>query len=182
MEKFSKFILTLLGWKTEGVIPAEIQKMIIIEAPHTSNWDYLYGMLSVSSIRIKINVVIKKELFFWPLGMILKALGGIPIDRHGSSNNIDALAALFDRRDIMRLAITPEGTRALSKKWKKGFYYVALKAKVPILFAALDYKRKVGLFGDLLIPSGNYEEDFKKIEAFYQDIEAKFPEKFNLNR
>jgi len=181
MGKISKYILNLLGWKTEGEKPYLINKMIIVEAPHTSNWDYLYGMLSVFSIGLKVNVVIKKEMFFWPLGPILKVLGGIPINRSGTSNKVDALVNLFDRQDEMRLAITPEGTRSLSTNWKKGFYYVALKAGVPILLTALDYKTKTGKFGEFLYPTGDYEQDFKKIEAFYKGVTAKYPKQFNLS-
>jgi 1-acyl-sn-glycerol-3-phosphate acyltransferase len=155
--------------------------MIIVEAPHTSNWDYFFGMVSIYSVGIKVNVVIKKELFFWPLGPVLKILGGIPIDRGKSSSKVDALAALFKDREVMRLAITPEGTRSLSTQWKKGFYYVALKAGVPILLTALDYKNKTGIIGGFIYPTGNYEEDLKKIEDFYRGIGAKYPEKFNLS-
>ncbi len=180
MEKISKYLLNLLGWKTVGKIPADIKKMILIEAPHTSNWDYLFGMLSVASMGIKINLIIKKELFFWPVGPFLKALGGIPIDRKGTSNKVEALANLFEHQDIMRLAITPEGTRSLSIKWKKGFYFVALKAQVPILLSSLDYKHKIGRFGEVLYPTGDYDKDLKKIEAFYRGVKAKYPERFNL--
>lgn len=181
MEKFLKFVLRLLGWKIEGKSPQNVSKMLIIEAPHTSNWDYFYGMICIYSEGIKVNVVIKKELFFWPLGPILKILGGIPIDRSKSSSKVDALAALFQDREVMRLAITPEGTRSLSTQWKKGFYYVAVKAGVPILLTALDYKTKTGRFGGFIYPTGNYEEDLKKIENFYRGMGARYPEKFNLS-
>lgn len=181
MEKFLKFLLHLLGWKVEGGKPLGANKMIIVEAPHTSNWDYFYGMMCIYSVGIKVNVVIKKELFFWPLGPILKLLGGIPIDRSKSSSKVDSLAALFKEREVLRLAITPEGTRSLSKQWKKGFYYVALKANVPIFLTALDYKTKTGVLGGFIYPTGNYEEDLKKIEDFYRGMGAKYPEKFNLS-
>ena len=180
MKKISKFLLNLLGWKLEGKKPDVINKMIIVEAPHTSNWDYLYGMLCVMSVDLKVNVVIKKEMFFWPLGPILRSLGGIPIDRKGTSNKVDALANLFNQQKVMRLAITPEGTRSLSTNWKKGFYYVALKAGVPIFLTALDYKTKTGKLGEFVYPSGDYDKDLKKIEAFYKGVNAKYPEKFNL--
>ena len=180
MEKFLKFLVKLLGWKVEGARPLGINKMIIVEAPHTSNWDYFYGMICIYSVGIRVNVVIKKELFFWPLGPVLKALGGIPIDRSSSSNKVEALAELFKSQKEMRLAITPEGTRSLSTQWKKGFYYVALKAEVPILLTALDYKNKRGVIGDFIHPTGDYENDLKKIEKFYRGMGARYPEKFNL--
>jgi len=181
MKKFAKWLLNLWGWKTVGEVPAEHSKLLIIEAPHTSNWDYLLGMLAITSIGIKVNVIIKKEMFFWPFGPLLKKLGGIPLDRSGNLSKVDSLAALFREKDELNLAITPEGTRALSTKWKRGYYYIAEKAGVPILLTAIDYKQKAGIFGPVLYPTGNYKEDLKKIEAFYKGRVAKYPENFNLS-
>jgi 1-acyl-sn-glycerol-3-phosphate acyltransferase len=181
MKKFSKWILKLFGWRLEGEAPVGYDKLLIVEAPHTSNWDYPIGMLLITSIGVRVNVVIKKELFFWPLGPLLRWLGAIPIDRSGNLSKVDALAKLFQEKDKLNLAITPEGTRSLNKTWKKGYYFIAVKAGVPILLTAIDYKRKVGIIGPLLHPTGNYEEDLKKIESFYKGITAKFPEKFNLS-
>ncbi len=181
MRKLSKWLFNLLGWKTVGEVPGEHKKLLIVEAPHTSNWDYLLGMLAITSIGVKVNVIIKKELFFWPLGVFLKWIGGIPLDRSGNLSKVDALAHLFKEKKALNLAITPEGTRSLSTHWKKGYYYIAVKAGVPILLTALDYEKKTGTFGKLLFPSGNYEEDFKIIEDFYKGVVAKYPENFNLS-
>jgi 1-acyl-sn-glycerol-3-phosphate acyltransferase len=181
MRKLSKWLLNLWGWKTEGEVPEEHKKLLIVEAPHTSNWDYLLGMLAITSIGVKVNVIIKKELFFWPLGLLLKKIGGIPLDRSGKLSKVEALANLFKEKDELNLAITPEGTRALSTKWKRGYYYIAVKAEVPILLTALDYKKKTGIFGKLLYPTGNYDEDFKIIKDFYKGVVAKYPENFNLS-
>jgi len=181
MKKFSKFILKLIGWKVVGEMPKDVKKMVIIEAPHTSNWDYPIGMLCISAKGVNVNVVIKKELFFWPLGPILRWLGGIPLDRSGSSNKVESLANVFKKYDELYFAITPEGTRSLVTNWKKGYYYIALTAGVPILLTAIDYPSKTGFIRELVYPTGNYDEDFKKIEAFYRTKGAKYPEKFNLS-
>ncbi len=182
MKNFSKWLLKLLGWKMEGdPPPTAYKKLLIVEAPHTSNWDYLIGMLLITSVGIKVNVIIKKELFFWPLGALLKWIGGIPLDRSGNLSKVDALARLFSEKETLNLAITPEGTRSLSTKWKKGYYFIAQQAKVPIFLTAIDYKRKAGILGPVFYPTGNYDEDLKKIEAFYIGITPKFPEKFNLS-
>jgi len=181
MKNFSKWLLKLLGWKIEGKPPTEHKRLLIVEAPHTSNWDFLIGMLLITSVGIKVNVIIKKEMFFWPLGPIIRMIGGIPIDRSGNLSKVDALAKLFIEKETLNLAITPEGTRSLSTNWKKGYYFIALKANVPIFLTAIDYKRKAGILGPVFYPSGNYEEDLKKIEKFYTGITAKFPEKFNLS-
>ncbi|MBN2638810.1 MAG: lysophospholipid acyltransferase family protein [Bacteroidales bacterium] len=183
MKKFTGFILKILGWKIVGETPSPDQKkLVIVEAPHTSNWDYVYGMLCIMSVGVKVNVIIKKEMFFWPLGPVLKVLGGVPIDRTGTSNKVEAIASLFEKRESLNLAITPEGTRSLSTVWKKGYYYIAQTAGVPIMMTSLDYKKKEGRFGPVFIPSGDYNEDYKKMEEFYEGVHAKFPEKFSLSQ
>ncbi len=182
MKKIAGFLLKLFGWKVKGTIPVQIKKMVLIEAPHTSNWDYLWGMLSAMSIGRRVTVIIKKELFFWPLGVLLRALGGVPIDRKGSSNKVDAIAKLFKESDELILSITPEGTRSKATEWKKGFYYIAMKANVPVLLASLDYKKKEGVFGELIYLTGDYNKDFEKIYEFYKDVTPKYPGKFSIKK
>ena len=118
MRTFAHFILKLFGWKTVGRFPVEYKKLVILEAPHTSNLDYFIGMMFIYAAGVKVNVIIKKESFFWPLGWLLKKAGGIPIDRSSSTSKVDAIAELFQKYDEIYLGITPEGTRSLSKKWK----------------------------------------------------------------
>lgn len=174
-------ILKLLGWKIEGIIPEGEKKAVIIAAPHTSMWDFIYGRLPYFVMHIKPKILIKKEMFFWPLGGLLKALGGIPINRQKSGNTVEEIARLFDKHDSLYVIITPEGTRSLVKQWKRGFYYIAEKAHVPIALGFLDYKKKTGGIGKIIQPTGNFEKDFKIIEKFYQDKTARHPEKFNLS-
>ena len=181
MRKIARFILKLIGWKVTGTFPEGYKKLVILEAPHTSNIDYVIGMLCIYAFGLKVNVIIKKEAFFWPIGGVLKKMGGIPIDRHGTKNKTDAIAALFDKNESLYLGITPEGTRSLVKEWRKGYYYIALKAKVPILLGSLDFKKKEGNFGPLIIPTGDYDKDFKKIVEYYKGKNAKYPEKYNLS-
>lgn len=181
MKKFARFILKLFGWKTKGTFPVQYKKLVILEAPHTSNLDYFIGMMFIYSAGVKVNVIIKKESFFWPFSGLLKKAGGIPIDRKGASNKVDAIASLIKKQESINLAITPEGTRSLSTTWKKGYYYIALKAEVPILLTSIDYKKKEGHFGPVIFPSGDYEKDLKKIEEFYRGVNAKYPEKYNLS-
>ncbi len=181
MKKLANAILKLLGWKVTGNFPKEHKKVVILEAPHTSNIDYFMGMLCIYAIGAKVNVLIKKESFFWPVGGLLKKLGGIPVDRKGTKNKVDMIASLFDKHDELYLGITPEGTRSLVHEWRKGYYYIALKAGVPILLASLDFKKKEGDFGPLFYPSGDYEKDFEKIKEYYKGKNAKHPEKYNLS-
>ncbi|MBE9467311.1 MAG: 1-acyl-sn-glycerol-3-phosphate acyltransferase [Bacteroidetes bacterium] len=172
-----KLILKLMGWKTEYNIP-KYDKCIAIMAPHTSNWDFVIGRLFYFSIGIKPRFLIKKEIFFFPLNIILRSLGGIPIDRSKSTSLVEKIIYMFNERTKFTLTITPEGTRKKVTNWKRGFYYISKKANVPIVMGYLDYKKKIaGVYGKY-IPQDNVEEDIKIIKNYYKNVNAKHPEKF----
>jgi 1-acyl-sn-glycerol-3-phosphate acyltransferase len=181
LKAFSKFILRLFGWRVKGGLPAGIKKCVVIEAPHTSNWDFVIGRMAFWYFGIKVRFLIKKEMFKPLLGPFLKSMGGIPVDRSRNSGMVGQVAALFEKYDTLFVVITPEGTRKLVPKWKKGFYFIASKAKVPIALGYLDYKLKEGGIGRVIYPTGNFEKDFPEIEDFYREKHPKYPEKFNLS-
>ena len=106
----------------------------------------------------------------------------MPVDRGRSSNMVDQVVEMFNQKDRFSLVITPEGTRKLTPHWKKGFYYIATKANVPIYLAYLNYEKKEGGAGKIFYPTGDYEKDMMEIEGFYKDKIAKFPENFNLSK
>lgn len=141
----------------------------------------MWGWLGFNSIGVDVRFLIKKESFFWPVGGILKKLGGIPVDRHKNNNMVEQISNLFNHHESLVITITPEGTRKKVEHWKKGFYYIALHAKVPIILGYLDYKEKKGGIGPIIWPSGNYQDDWKGIEEFYKGKHARHPEKFNLS-
>jgi len=181
MRLLSKFILKATGWKTVGGIPPELTKAVFVIAPHTSNMDFFIGRLYCFQHRIPIKIMIKKESFKGPLGGLLKKAGGVPIDRSISKSLVDQVVQLFNENDTFFFAITPEGTRKRSDKWKTGFYYhIAVKAKVPILLSYIDYEKKEAGIGRIFYPTGDFEKDFKEIEDFYRGRKGKYPEKFNL--
>ena len=153
----------------------------MIEAPHTSNWDFIMGWIGFTSIGVNVRFLIKKESFIWPIGGLLKKLGGMPVDRHKNNNMVEQIARQFEKHESLVITITPEGTRKKVEHWKKGFYYIALHAKVPIVFASLDYKFKEANIGTVLWPSGDYNEDWKIIEAYFRGRNGRHPEKYNLN-
>lgn len=180
MKRFSKFIFNkVLGWRVRGEFPV-LSKCVIAVAPHTSNWDFLISKLGYGSIGRTANFLIKAEWFFFPFNLFFKSLGGIPVTREKNSSLTDSLAAEFNRREQMQLAITPEGTRKPVKEWKKGFYYIALKAYVPILLVGLDYERKEAISLGLIHPSGDYDADIAEIKSRYKGIRGKIPENFLL--
>lgn len=176
MKILSKFFFWITGWKVIGAVPKELKKLVMIAAPHTSNWDLLYARAAFYIMGIPVRYTVKKELFFFPLGNILRGVGGIPIDRKTKGNMVDKMATLFNEREELTILITPEGTRSYAPEWKKGFYYIALAANVPISLGYLDYEKKHAGVGPLIYPTGNYEKDLDKIQSFYRDITAKFPE------
>jgi len=122
--------------------------------------------------------MIKKSWFVFPLNLIFGAMGGMPIERNKKTATTDQVAERFRQSDSFHIAITPEGTRSLVKKWKMGFYHIAVKANVPIQLAYIDYgKKEVGIT-EIFIPTGDEKADLKYIRAFYKDVQARFPEKF----
>jgi 1-acyl-sn-glycerol-3-phosphate acyltransferase len=169
-----KFFFSLLGWKIDGDMPAE-KKFIIIVAPHTSNWDFMIGVAVRSILRFKAKYLAKKELFRFPFGALFRWLGGVPVDRRKHSNLVDAVAELFRQHDEFIIAVAPEGTRKQVSKWKTGFYFIALEAKVPIVMVSFDYKLKTVIINKPFYPTGKIEEDMKFIFDFYRDKNGKYP-------
>lgn len=171
----SSKLLALLGWSIDGQIP-NLPKFLVVGAPHTSNWDFLYFFLFTKAVGIDIGFICKDDLFWWPLGIILKKLGGIPVNRRTRTNFVDQIADAFNRSSQLILLITPEGTRRKSAYWKSGFYYIAHKANIPILLGYIDYPNKRLGTGSLFYTSGNIHEDFKIIQKFYAGKTGKFPQ------
>lgn len=176
-----KFILWIAGWKVENKLDPSITKYIVAMAPHTSNWDFFIGWLGYGTLGLNSKYLIKKEAFRFPIGGLVRALGGIPVDRKASTNVVIQVGELFKKESNLIITITPEGTRSLNKNWKRGYYYIAEHAQVHIALGYLDYKNKIGGIGYLLKPTGDYEADFKQIENFYKNITAKYPEQFSLS-
>lgn len=181
LKKISRFVLRTSGWKTRVEAHMTYRRCVLIMAPHTSNWDFVIGRLALWAIGVKAGFLIKKEAFFFPLGALLKKMGGIPVDRGQSKNVVWQIAVLLNKSKEMALVITPEGTRSLRHEWKKGFYYIASMAEVPIVMGYLDYAKKEAGIGAMIYPSEDYKADLTKIYNFYENFTACHPEKFNLS-
>jgi 1-acyl-sn-glycerol-3-phosphate acyltransferase len=147
-----------------------LRKSVICVAPHTSNVDLFYGKLFYNAVGKKSKFLMKKEWFFFPFSLIFKSMGGIPINRGKSSSVTEQIADEFSKHDDFHVAITPEGTRKKASEWKKGFYYIALKANVPIEVAYLDYEKKAIGIKAVFNPTGDAEEDIRKIRSMYEGI------------
>ncbi len=162
------------GWKATGVIP-EPRRFVIIAAPHTSNWDFLYYLGLTQELGIKARFMAKKSLFRWPLGGFMRAMGGVEVDRSRHHNYVQAMVEEFARRKEFILTIAPEGTRSKSSKWKTGFYQIALGAGVPIVVGMMDYARRTGGLGPAIMPTGDFAADMAKVWAVYQDCTPRNP-------
>jgi 1-acyl-sn-glycerol-3-phosphate acyltransferase len=170
----ARAILRALGWKLEVTLP-DTKKYVLIGAPHTSNWDFVFMLLFRSAIGINPRWIGKDTFFRWPFGGLWKRLGGIPVNRRSRNNFVDQMVATFQEHDELILVIAPEGTRSKTRYWKSGFYYITLGAGVPIVMGFLDYARKVGGIGPALMPTGDIQADFVTIREFYADKTGKYP-------
>jgi 1-acyl-sn-glycerol-3-phosphate acyltransferase len=182
-----KLIFKLFGWKITHYLPDEIKKCVIIVAPHTSNWDFVFGMGAVKFMNLHARFAIKKEWIRFPFKKLMLSSGALPIDRNAKNKSgeqkstVDLMADLFKTHETLRLVITPEGTRSKMEKWRTGFYHVALKANVPIAFGFMDYKKKECGVDKLIYPTGNFKADMKIIMDFYKNVNAKHPENFSVD-
>ena len=170
-----------MGWR-ENVTVSRRDKCIICVAPHTSNWDFIVGKIYYYAIGRHAGFLMKKEWFVGPLGWLFRRMGGIPVERSRHTSLTDQLAAIAKRSEMFTLAVTPEGTRSLVKQWKRGFYFIALKAGIPIQLFAIDYKRKVITCTKEIVPNGNVDEQMGEIMKYYAQFAAgaRHPEKFSV--
>ncbi len=164
------------GWRTH-VIPPRTSRYVLIGAPHTSNWDFFIMLLLMVAERIPIRWMGKDSLFRGPVGVFMRAMGGIPVNRHVHTKLVDQVAAIFDQSEYLVIGISPEGTRSKTSRWRTGFYYIALKANVPIVMGYLDYANKICGLGTNFMPSGDIQADFEIIRDFYTGMVGKNPKK-----
>lgn len=166
----------LMGWKIIGAFDPEIKQCVIMVMPHTSWHDFYIGLFSRGIIGLDMHWVGKKELFRFPMGAYFRWMGGAALDRSGGLNKVDSIAEIFKKRTIFRMAIAPEGTRQKVGELKTGFYYIALKAKVPIIPVAFDFGRKEVKVGTYFYPTGNIEDDLQILLSHFKGVKGKVPE------
>ncbi|WP_310381805.1 1-acyl-sn-glycerol-3-phosphate acyltransferase [Flavobacterium sp.] len=173
-----KFIFfNLMGWKVTGTFDENIKKCVVMVIPHTSWHDFYLGIFTRGVLGLEINYVGKKELFTFPFGYYFKYTGGEPLDRSGGLNRVDSIAAIFKKRAVFRLAISPEGTRKKVDKLRTGFYFIALKAEVPIFPIAFNYEKKEIQLGTPFTPTGDYDNDLPILLQQFKGSKGKYPEK-----
>lgn len=168
-------LLRLLGgWRVRGHWP-DVPKAIVIVAPHTSNMDGVLSVVALMALRLRLQFFMKHTAFPWPLSGLIRWFGGIPVNRGAAHDLVGASAEQFARREQLLIAITPDGTRHAPREWKKGFYWIAHRAGVPIICVGYDYARKEIVILDTLVPSGDYEKDYPLLLEQFRGIEPRHP-------
>lgn len=176
LRQVARLLLWLGGWTAIGETP-DVPKAVFIVAPHTSNWDGFLALAYKITIGIDVRFFAKHSLFWFPLGNLLRAMGGIPLDRARARSAVQYAVSMFESEDSFYFGLAPEGTRALRDAWKTGFYRIAKIADVPVFFGVLDYKNKrIGIAGRLDL-TADMDADLKKCADFYDKIEGRWPEK-----
>jgi hypothetical protein len=169
-----KVWLGAFGWHVEGG-PPDVRKAVVVAYPHTSGWDLPFTLAVSFVLGVRFNWIGKHTLFKAPFGPFFRFLGGVPVDRGGRHNAVTATAELLREHDELLVIIAPEGTRGKAKRWRTGFYYIALAADVPIVCGFLDYEKKCGGFGHVFRPSGDIEADWAALRDFYAGVKGKHP-------
>jgi 1-acyl-sn-glycerol-3-phosphate acyltransferase len=168
----ARALLALFGWRVDGVFP-DRSKMIAIVAPHTSNWDFIVGILMVFALGLRVRFLAKHTLFNPWLGWLMRWFGGMPVIRDAPQGAVADVAEMIAREKRILLAITPAGTRRRGAPWRSGFYNIALAAKVPILPAAFDFGHKTLRLFPAFEPTGNYEADLARLQALYNGVRGR---------
>ena len=176
MGKFFFALIKLFGWTIDPNPPQGVKKCVVVMGPHTSNWDFILGRIAFSQYGLNAKFLIKKELFFPPMGWLLKSMGGIPVDRKKGSNVTEQAVQIMKNHEEIFMVFTPEGTRSYNPNWKKGFYHIARKSEVPIYVAYIDYKKKIGGFDSLFEPTGNANADISEIKRRLSKYQGRTPE------
>ncbi|MGD9953512.1 MAG: lysophospholipid acyltransferase family protein [Burkholderiales bacterium] len=166
---FARALLALFGWRVTGELP-DRPKLVAVVAPHSSNWDFVVGILVVFALGLRVRYLGKHTLFRPPLGWLMRWLGGTPVVRESPQGAVQDAAEMIAREDKVLLGIAPEGTRTPGKPWRSGFYNIAVAAQVPILPAAFDYPGKALRLFPLFEPTGDYQADLARLQAHYAGI------------
>ncbi|HEY3387980.1 MAG TPA: 1-acyl-sn-glycerol-3-phosphate acyltransferase [Prolixibacteraceae bacterium] len=181
MKSFSKFLLWLTGWKAVGGVIA-VPKCVVLGVPHTSLWDFVISWIYYKSVGGTPNILVNKKFFFWPVGYLLIKMGAIPVDTSRGASSIKQIVAEFKKRDVLHLAIAPEGTRKPTTHWKGGFHTIARIANIPVYLAVFDWgKKEVGVCETIEL-TDDMNADILRIKQWYKErgVKGKHTEKFVL--
>ena len=182
LRSIARFVIWITGWKLSDQTATLPDKAVIIGAPHTSNWDFVYFIAFKWKYGLTVRFMGKKSLFRPPLGWFMRGVGGISIDRTSAHNVVDQMASAFKDNEKLLLVMAPAATRSKRDYWKSGFYHIALAANVPVYLGWLDFQTKTACFGVPISLTGDPVVDMNKIRAHYADKHGKRPEKTSTIR
>lgn len=169
---FGRTLLKLGGWRMVGELP-NVPRAILIGAPHSSNWDGIWGFAAKMAMGLEIRILAKKELFVWPLGPLLRGLGLIEIDRNAPGGFVGQTVEQMKNADAFWLGIAPEGTRKRVEKWKSGFWKIAHEAQVPVILEYFNYPEKIIGIGPTVYVSDDFDADMARIRSWYSVWQGK---------
>lgn len=155
------------GWRIAGAAP-DLPKYIILGAPHTSNWDFVFFAGGVRQLGIAPNFIGKHTLFKWPMTRFMKDMGGISVDRSMSGNYVQAVVDAIGRKERIALVIAPEGSRTSDGRWRSGFWHIAKGAGIPIVPAWVDNATMQGGIGEAIWPGDDFHADLARLADFYR--------------
>lgn len=181
MRRINAFLLKLFGYTIDTVnIPPEAKKCVLLFAPHTSMIDFVIGRMALTAMGVKSFFLIKKEVFKFPISFILKALGGIPVDRQHVRDFSNYTSKLFHENEEIALLISPEGTRKKNPNWKRGFYHIVQDNNLPLVLGYLDYRTKRGGISGVFQVTGDYDRDIVEIKKNYYGMRGRHVGCFDL--
>ncbi len=181
LHPFGLLYLKLFGWRLENKVP-DVQKCVIIAAPHSSNWDLPTTMATGAGLDLSFHFLAKHTIFRPPWGTFFRFMGGIPIDRRSKQNYVEKVAEIIRSKQRCAIVVAPEGTRSKTEFWKSGFYHIAKAADVPIVLGFLDYENKTAGIGRSIYPIGTPSEVMDQMRDFYRPAMARDPELFVVPR
>lgn len=171
-------LMRLTGWRFTGADFPDIRKFVLIVAPHTSNWDFPVGIMAMYALGIRGTFLGKDTLFKFPLGVLMRFLGGFPVDRSARSDVVTQTVELVERSERIIVVLSPEGTRKLTPRWRSGFYWIAQKSGIPILPIAFDFSRRAIHVHPVFAPTGDQEADITALRKLFGPEMAFYPEKY----
>jgi 1-acyl-sn-glycerol-3-phosphate acyltransferase len=171
--RLARAALRLFGWRVVGAFANE-SRLVLVAAPHSSGWDAVWGLVAKVAMGVRIEFMAKKELFWWPLGPVLRNLGAIPTDRSAAHGVVGQMGAQLRERENLWLVLAPEGTRRLVKKWKTGFWHIARAADVPVQCAYFHYPEKTIGLGAVFRMTDDLHADVERVRAFYRPFQGKY--------
>jgi 1-acyl-sn-glycerol-3-phosphate acyltransferase len=161
-----------MRWDVEGNIP-NIPKLVLIAAPHTSNWDFVVGIAAKLALGLDVMWLGKDSLFRAPFGSMMRRLGGRPVDRFASHDVVRDVVAEFARHERLVLAVAPEGTRKRVERWRTGFYHIAHAARVPIVPVALNFGARAIQIGEPFTTTGDVDADIAALRQRYAGVRGR---------